>query len=256
MPCGVRALLMGVLSGRVAIVTGAAGGLGEVIARAFAAEGARVGCADLDAPQGLAGEILAEGGDAIALAVDVTQERATQAAVAAVLEHWGGVQVLVNGAAPDTQAATVPDLAPADWDRVFAVHVTGAYLMSRAALPAMIAGGGGSIIHMASPLGRVGAPGRPAYCAANGALIQLARAMALDHAAQRVRVNALSPGAVETWRMPLRHGGMARADAGPVHPIRPLGHLAGVAGAALFLASDASSFVTGSDLVVDGGCTA
>ena len=122
----------------------------------------------------------------------------------------------------------------------------------------MIAGGGGSIIHIASQMGRVGAPGRPAYCAAKGALIQLAKVMALDHAGDNVRVNSLSPGAVETGRMLYRHGTMERARAAsvPKHPIGRLGQPEEIAQAALFLASDASSFVTGSDLLVDGGYTA
>lgn len=249
---------MGALTGRVAIVTGAAGGIGAAIALAFAAEGARVGCIDLHEPNSVVGEILAEGGDALALAADVSREAATLTAVAAVVERWGTVQILVNGAAPDDPSGSVLELAPSDWNQVFAVHVTGAYLMSRAALPHMIDGGGGSIIHIASQMGRVGSPGRPAYCAAKGALIQLARAMALDHASQGIRVNALSPGAVETRRMLFRHGTMeaARAAAGPKHPIGRLGQPEEIAAAALFLASDASSFMTGSDLLVDGGYTA
>ena len=130
--------------------------------------------------------------------------------------------------------------------------------MSRAALPHMIAGRNGNIIHIASQMGHVGAPGRPAYCAAKGALIQLAKAMALDHAAQGIRVNSLSPGAIETRRMLLRHGTMdaARAASVPKHPIGRLGQPQEIANAALFLASDASSFMTGADLLVDGGYTA
>lgn len=246
---------MGVLSHRVAVITGASGGIGAAIARVFADAGARVACLDLEAPQALAATI---GSAAMALACDVSREADTRAAIAAVLSAWDTVDILVNGAAPDDPSGTVLDLVPDDWNRVFAVHVTGAYLMSRAVLPAMIAGGGGSIIHIASQMGRVGAPGRPAYCSAKGALIQLAKVMALDHAAQNVRVNSLSPGAVETGRMLFRHGTMeaARAASVPKHPIGRLGQPEEIAQAALFLASDASSFVTGSDLLVDGGYTA
>jgi NAD(P)-dependent dehydrogenase (short-subunit alcohol dehydrogenase family) len=130
--------------------------------------------------------------------------------------------------------------------------------MSRAVLPAMIAGGGGSIIHIASQLGRVGGPARAVYCATKGALIQLAKAMAIDHAAQNVRVNTLSPGAVETQRLVYRYGDMAtaRREGGPKHLLMRLGQPDEIARAALYLASDASSFVTGSDLLVDGGYTA
>lgn len=249
---------MGSLEGRVAVVTGAAGGIGAAIAQAFAAEGAIVACLDLVAPAAVAEGIRAAGGQAVAVAVDVSQEAETLAAVNGVVAEWGGVRVLVNGAAPYDPTGTVLELPPVEWDRVFAVQVTGAYLMSRAALPSMIAAGGGSIIHIASQMGRVGSPGRPAYCAAKGALIQLAKVMALDHAAQGVRVNALSPGAIETGRMLYRHGTMeaAREASVPKHPIGRLGQPAEIASAAVFLASEASSFMTGADLLVDGGYTA
>ncbi len=245
------------LAGRVAVVTGAGGGIGGAIARVFAEAGARVACLDLAAPDTLVQAICAAGGTALALAADVSREPDTLRAVEIVVATWGAVHVLVNGASPDDPSGSVLDIPLPAWDRVFAVHVTGAYLMSRAVLPAMV-DAGGSIIHIASQLGRVGAPGRPAYCAAKGALIQLARAMALDHAAAGVRVNALSPGAVETRRMLLRHNSLeeARAYNIPRHPIGRLGQPSEIAQAALFLASDASSFMTGADLVVDGGYTA
>jgi NAD(P)-dependent dehydrogenase (short-subunit alcohol dehydrogenase family) len=249
---------MGALSGKTAIISGAAGGIGGAIAALFAKEGARVACVDLTPPTAIVAAIQGAGGQAMALAADVSSEADTLAAVQVVAAAWGPVHVLVNGASPDDPTGSILELAPQDWDRVFAVHVTGAYLMSRAALPTMIAAGGGSIIHIASQMGRVGAPGRPAYCAAKGAMIQLAKAMALDHAGQGVRVNTLSPGAVETRRMLFRHDTMeaARAYMAPKHPIGRLGRPEEIAQAALFLASDASSFVTGSDLLVDGGYTA
>ncbi len=244
---------MSALAGNVAVITGAAGGIGAAIARRFAAEGASVLCLDLRAPDALAEEI---GGRA--LAVDVSVEAETLAAVDEAVRAWGSVHVLVNGAAPHDPVGDVLSLPPDEWDRVFAVQVRGAYLMSRAVLPSMTAAGGGSIIHIASQLGSVGTPGRPAYCAAKGALIQLARAMALDHAGAGVRVNSLSPGAVETGRLLFRYETMeaARAAAAPKHPIGRLGQPAEIASAALFLASVESSFMTGADLVVDGGYTA
>jgi NAD(P)-dependent dehydrogenase (short-subunit alcohol dehydrogenase family) len=249
---------MGTLSGRVAVVTGAAGGIGAAIAKLFAAEGAKVACLDLTAPEALAASIRADGGEALALGADVADEAATLAAVDAVRTAWHGIHILVNGAAPYDPTGTVLELPPADWNRVFAVQVTGAYHMSRAVLPSMIAAGTGSIIHIASQMGRVGSPGRPAYCAAKGALIQLAKVMALDHAAQGIRVNSLSPGAVETGRMLFRHGTMAEARAAsvPKHPIGRLGQPEEIAAAALFLAGDGASFMTGADLLVDGGYTA
>ena len=244
---------MGALDGQVAVITGAAGGIGAATARRFAAEGARVACLDLAAPTALADEI---GG--MALATDVSDEPSTLAAIAAVLAAWERVGILVNGAAPYDPAGTVLELPPAEWHKVFAVQVTGSYYMSRAVLPSMIAAGRGSIIHIASQMGRVGMPARPAYCAAKGALIQLAKVMALDHAAQGVRVNSLSPGAIETARLLVRNKTMeaARAAAVPQHPIGRLGQPDEIASAALFLASDASSFMTGADLLIDGGYTA
>jgi NAD(P)-dependent dehydrogenase (short-subunit alcohol dehydrogenase family) len=249
---------MGALAGRVAVVTGAAGGIGAAIAMLFATEGARVACLDLTAPESLAGSIRAAGGEALALGADVANEASTIAAVDTVRTAWQGIHILVNGAAPHDPTGTVLELPPAEWNRVFAVQVTGAYYMSRAVLPSMIAAGTGSIIHIASQMGHVGSPGRPAYCAAKGALIQLAKVMALDHAAQGIRVNSLSPGAVETGRMLFRHGTMAEARAAsvPKHPIGRLGQPEEIAAAALFLAGDGSSFMTGADLLVDGGYTA
>jgi len=249
---------MGTLDGQVAVVTGAAGGIGAEIAHRFAAEGARVACIDLVAPTALVEAITAAGGQAMAVATDVADEASTLAAAETVLAAWSGVTILVNGAAPNDPAGSVLDLPPHEWNRVFAVQVTGAYYMSRAILPSMIAAGRGSIIHIASQLGHVGSPGRPAYCAAKGALIQLAKVMALDHAPQGIRVNSLSPGAVETGRLLFRNATMeaARAVSVPKHPIGRLGRPDEIAAAALFLASDASSFMTGADLLIDGGYTA
>jgi NAD(P)-dependent dehydrogenase (short-subunit alcohol dehydrogenase family) len=247
------------LDGKAAIVTGAGSGIGRAIATTFAASGAAVACLDLDGPsaEATAQAILADGGRALASRCDVSVEADARGAVGAAHEAFGTIDVLVNAAATDDPNGTILDLDPAAWDRVFAVNVTGAYLMSRAVLPLMIAAGRGSIIHIASQLGRVGAPARPAYCASKGALIQLAKAMAVDHAGQNIRVNALSPGAVETRRMLMRYGSMAEARriAGPKHLLQRLGQPEEIAQAALFLASDAASFVTGADMLVDGGYT-
>lgn len=247
-----------VLSGKVAIVTGAGGGIGRAIAVAFASAGASVACFDLNGAEAVADAIKASGGRALARRCDVASEADTAAAVAAIVAAWQAIHVLVNAAASDDPNGTILDLAPAEWNHIFAVNVGGAYLMSRAVVPVMAAAGGGSIIHIASQLGRVGAPNRPAYCATKGALIQLAKAMAADHAGQNIRVNSLSPGAVETRRMILRFGDMetARRKSGPLHLLKRLGQPEEIAQAALFLASDASSFVTGADMLVDGGYTA
>lgn len=248
------------LSGKTAIVTGAGSGIGRAIALAFAQAGAAVACMDLDgaAAAAAANDIVTSGGKGLAVSGDVSIEGDTLAAAAAARDAFGPIGILVNGGAGNDPNGSVLEITPEQWDRVFAVHVRGAYLMSRAVLADMIAAGGGNIIFIASQLGRVGATGRPAYCAAKGALIQLAKAMAADHAEQNIRVNTLSPGAVETPRMIARFGSMedARRLAGPKHLAGRLGQPEEIARAALFLASDAASFMTGADLLVDGGYTA
>ena len=236
------------LEGKNAIVTGAAGGIGSAIVRAFRDAGAKVAGVDLDAEK-----ITAD----LALACDVSSESETREAVERAAKAFGALHVLVNTAATRDPSGTVTDLELTAWNRVFAVNVGGAYLMSRWAVPHLARAGGGSIIHIASQLGTVGTPGRVVYCATKGALVTMAKAMATDHAAQKIRVNTLSPGAVETERM-LRFGSMekAREVLGPKHLLNRLGQPQEIAAAAVFLAADASSFMTGANLLVDGGYNA
>ncbi len=248
------------LDGRAAIVVGAGLGIGRAIAETFAAAGAKVACLDIDEAGAAetAARIAQAGGTALALTCDVTSEASIADAVKAAVAAHGAPRVLVNGAAHREPTGTVVDIAPVDWNRAIAINFTGAYLMSRAVIPHMASAGGGSIIHIASQMGRVGAPGRGVYCATKGALIQLAKVMAIDHAADNIRVNTLSPGAIETERVAFRYGTMegARAHSVPKHPIGRLGQAEEIARGALYLASDASSFMTGADLLIDGGYTA
>src|ERR1700730_3517539 len=248
------------LTGRVALVSGAGGGIGRAISLAFVEVGAAVACCDIDlrSAEETARLVQHAGGRTIARRCDVAVESESQAAVAAAHDAFGRLDVLVSGAAPYDPSGTVLETSLADWERVLAVNLIGSFLLSRAALPRMIAGGGGSIIFISSQLGRVGSAGRAAYCATKGALIQLAKVMAIDHAAQNIRVNTLSPGAVETQRTLKRYGSFAAANEqiGGKHLTGRLGRPEEIAGAAIYLASDAASFVTGSDLLVDGGYTA
>lgn len=247
---------MNSLNGKAAIITGAGGGICRAIAITFAQAGASVACLDLDVKKAEETARLA-GKSALAIRCDVSSEKETASAVEQAVKAFGALHILVNGAAMTDPTATVLDLDLAAWNRVFSVNVGGAFLMSRWVIPHMVAAGGGSIIHIASQLGTVGTPGRVAYCSTKGALITMAKAMAADHAAQKIRVNTLSPGAVETDRL-LRFGSMekAREVLGPKHLLNRLGQPDEIAAAALFLASDASSFMTGADLRVDGGYNA
>jgi len=248
------------LAGRVALVTGSAQGIGRAIAIALAGAGARVACADMkaDACAATAASICAKGGDAIAVTTDVSKEADTAAAVAAVKARWGALHVLVHGAAAADPSGTVVEYNLTDWNHAIAVNLTGAFLVSKAAIPLIAQSGGGSVVLIASQLARVGSARRAVYCAIKGGLLNLARAMAIDHAGERIRVNTLSPGAIETDRMVLRFGTMeaARLALGPLHLTGTLGQPDDIASAAIYLASDASRFVTGSDLLVDGGYTA
>lgn len=246
------------LNGRVVVITGAGGGIGSAIAQTLANAGARVACLDRSAPTELVSGITAKGGQALGLTCDVSDEASVSVAIAAVVDEWSTIYGVVNGASNDDPTGSVVDLEFQEFRRTFAVHVNGAFLVSKAALPHMQRSGSGSIVHIASQMGHVAAKGRPSYCAAKGALIQLAKAMALDHAEQGIRVNSLSPGAIETRRLVLRHGDFdaARAYNAPKHALGRLGQPMEIATAALFLLSDASSFMTGTDLLVDGGYAA
>ncbi len=250
---------MGTLSGKRALITGAASGIGRACAELFAREGAAVLAADVDGERGrqTAEAIVAQGGRAEFIACDVTRAADCSQAVQRAIEVLGGLDILVNAAGVIVRR-TVLDLDEAEWDRVMAVNAKSVFLMCKAAIPALRQAGGGSIINLGSGWGLVGGPRAAVYCASKGAVVQLTRAMAIDFGPDRIRVNCLCPGDTDTPMLRAEARQLQQDDAAFLAQAarRPLGRIGTpqeIAQAALFLASDASSYTTGAALVVDGG---
>jgi 3-oxoacyl-[acyl-carrier protein] reductase len=247
------------MSARVAIVTGSGQGIGRAIAMKFASHGLRVALADrnLAAANSVAAEIVSAGGEAVGIATELTESQSVDAMVAQVVSHFGGCDILVNNARWSGLAPTpVQEIADEDWRRALDVNVTGAFHCVRAAVPHMIAAKWGRIINLSSSTVRM-PPGRPYvhYITTKAALIGMTRALARELGVHGVTVNAILPGAVETGVE--RPGGIdvaererrVRASQAIPRIIKP----EDMAGAALFLASDDASFITGQSLAVDGG---
>ncbi|MFT5438540.1 MAG: NAD(P)-dependent dehydrogenase (short-subunit alcohol dehydrogenase family) [Alphaproteobacteria bacterium] len=245
------------LSGRVALVTGGGGAIGGASSRLLAAEGASVLVADtnIDAAEAVSAEIRKKGGTAAPFQVDVSDPEQGRAAVEAAVEAFGGLSILVNVAAAMTPDAPVDELPLEEWNRAFAVNLTGPFLMAKFAIPHMRSGGGGAIVNMASQLGTIGVPNRSAYCTTKAGLIHLTTILAAEVAKDNIRVNSISPGVIETPRTRRRFDTKEEFDAarGYLHMLGRVGQPEEVAKAVLFLASDDSSFTTATDLLVDGG---
>ena len=251
-----------VLDGKVALITGGASGIGRATARLFARQGAAVALADINAAGAaqVVAEIQAGGGRAIFIHCDVTQAQDCQAAVQTTLDTFGGLDILFNNAGV-IRRADVTATSEEDWDLVLGVNLKSIFLMSKVAVPVMARAGGGVIINASSGWGLRGGARAVSYCAAKGGVVNMTRAMAIDHGPQNIRVNCICPGDTDTpmLRDEARQLGQVEGEFLAEAAQRPLGRYAlpeEIAAAVLYLASPAASYVTGSALVIDGGGSA
>jgi NAD(P)-dependent dehydrogenase (short-subunit alcohol dehydrogenase family) len=251
--------ILGALDGKRAMITGGASGIGRATAQLFAREGAAVVLFDLDESHGqtVVATITQEGGKAVFIHGDVAQADDCERAVALTVGHLGGIDVLFNNAGI-IRRATVLETTEAEWDRVMAVNVKSIFMLAKTSIPVRAAAGGGVIINTASGWGLVGGRQAAAYCASKAAVVNLTRAMALDHGPDNIRVNCICPGDTDTPMLRAEAQQLGESDEGFLAEAanRPLGRIGSpeeIAQAVLFLASDVSTFVSGAALVVDGG---
>lgn len=250
------------LDGKVALVTGAASGIGAACAEAFAREGVSVVIADVNAACGeqFAARVRQAGHEALFVIADVSRAADVDRLVQQAVAHFGRINILVNNAGT-WAPGTVVTLDEAEWDRVINTNLKSVFLVSKRVIPVMIQQGGGVIINVASVAGLVGATDASAYIASKGGVVNLTRGMALDFAAHKIRVNALCPGMTDT---PMgdkvvnyyKPGADLKASKAKWQPLEHIGSPADMAAMAVFLASDDAAFVTGGMFVVDGGLTA
>lgn len=245
---------------RVALVTGAASGIGRAVALGFAEAGATVVTADIDAAGGTATatECTRIGADALFVTCDVTDSGSVEALVDTTVSEFGGLDCAVNNAGTSGRFAYTADADPAVWDAVVALNLTGTFLSMRAEIPALLARGGGAIVNIASGAGLVGFPGLGAYVASKHGVVGLTKAAALEYASAGIRVNCVCPGSTRTPML----AGFLEADPAAerrmlaAQPNRRLGEPEEIAAAAVWLCSDAASFAVGAVLAIDGGATA
>ena len=245
---------------KVFLVAGAGAGIGRATAKLAANAGAAVACIDVssEAADETAAMVKDLGARSMALQCDITDEAAVRHVCEFVNAELGGINVLLNSAAifADKGSVTAVDLS--DWRKSLDVNVTGVFLMCKHAIPYIVQSGGGSVVNIASVLGHIGAANRVAYCTHKGAILSLTRAMAIDHSMQGVRVVSVSPGPVGTERYLKTYGGRDTANKarGADSMLGRIAETDEVAQAIMFLASDAASYITGTDLLVDGGIVA
>ena len=248
---------MGKLDGKVALISGGARGQGAAEARLFAQEGGKVVLADILDEQGqqVEAEINELGGDALYIHLDVTSESDWRNAVQATVAKYGKLDILVNNAAIIIEKAAIEDRTAAEWDRVFEVNAKGVFLGTKHAIPEMRKAGGGSIVNISSVAG-IGQSlhQEPAYAASKGAVRIFSKVTASQHAADGIRCNSVHPGPIDTDMLAGAMGDEARLqDRLERVPMRRMGSVDEIAKGVLYLASDDSSYVTGSELVIDGG---
>ena len=248
------------LEGKVAFISGGARGMGACEARLFAAEGARVAIGDVLEDEGrrLAAEIGEAGGECLFLPLDVTSQAQWESAIAATVGQFGRLDILVNNAGVGAANSLVEETEEADWDRVMDINAKGVFLGTKAAIPEMRKASGGSIINISSQLGLVGVDNSsPQYQASKGAVRLFTKSTAIQYAAEGIRANSVHPGPIVTSMTEAGRADTARYDVTVARiPLGRYGQPEDVANGVLFLATDESSFMTGSELVIDGGWTA
>jgi NAD(P)-dependent dehydrogenase (short-subunit alcohol dehydrogenase family) len=247
------------LGGKVAVITGAASGIGRATALLFAQEGASVAVVDLNKAGGIEVARLVEeaGGRARPVVADVTSAADCQRVVEQAVGILGGLDILFNNAGI-IRRASVTDTTEEEWDRVMAVNVKSIFLLSKYAVPVMIQAGGGTIVNTASGWGLAGGKNAVSYCASKGAVVNMTRAMALDHGGQGIRVNCVCPGDTDTPMLRDEARQLAVSEdrflrEAAERPLKRIGKPEDIAQAVLYLVSEAAAFVTGAVLVVDGG---
>ena len=246
-------------AGKVAFVTGASSGIGRATALAFARAGAAVVVADVDVNgnQETAELIKELGGQALAVTCDVTKSQEVTSALERTVETFGRLDAAFNNAGIEQPVAPIGDISDEEFDRIVAVNLRGVFACIRQEVPLMLANGGGTIVNTASGAGVVGIAGQAAYCASKFGIVGMTKAAALDYASAGVRINAVCPGIIQTPMMDRFTGGTdeGRARVVAQEPVGRMGTPEEIADAVLWLSSDASSFVVGHALVVDGGQT-